>query len=272
MVTIRRKAAHFLRKLNLLHFADRVMFFGNVLINKRANKRFLAGHPEFLHPPAHLAYDAYGNINWQLIYEMGLEASRLISGFIKEYVQGNDIRICEWGCGPGRVIRHFDKIDGFDKVELFGTDYNEKTINWCKENIPNVHFNKNNLEPPLPLQSEMFDCVYAISVFTHLSERMHYAWVEELFRILKPNGILIFTTHGDLCSKSLLKEERERYDSGVLVVKDKIEEGKKHFLAYHPPKFIKESLLNGNDILEHIESEKILSHFCQDIWVVKKRS
>nr|WP_321485654.1 hypothetical protein [uncultured Draconibacterium sp.] len=41
--------------------------------------------------------------------------------------------------------------------------------------------------------------IHAISIFMHLSETMHYAWINELYRILKKDGILIFTTHGELC-------------------------------------------------------------------------
>jgi cyclopropane fatty-acyl-phospholipid synthase-like methyltransferase len=81
----------------------------------------------------------------------------------------------------------------------------------------------------LPLEAELFDYVYAISIFTHLSERLHYSWIEELFRLLKPNGIIIFTTHGDLCAKRLSTTEKEKYNSGNLVGKDQIKEGKNTF-------------------------------------------
>jgi SAM-dependent methyltransferase len=195
----------------------------------------------------------------------------LISDLIREYITENEIKICEWGCGPARVVRHLEKIDGFEKVESFGTDYNEKTIDWCKKNIKNVHFAKNSLEPPLPLEAEAFDCVYAISVFTHLSERLHYAWIGELFRIIKPNGILIFTTHGDISAKRLLAADKKTYDTGSLVIKDQIKEGKKFFAAYHPPQFIKKKLLKGYVIIKHI-SNTAPYQLEQEVWVVKKAS
>jgi ubiquinone/menaquinone biosynthesis C-methylase UbiE len=269
-VTIaRRKVAFLLRKAHLLQLADKLMFVINVFKNKKLNQQFIAEHHDFIPPPAHLAYDAYNHTNMQEYYEMGLRHAGLISELIQEYIPRKEIKICEWGCGPARVIRHLAKIDGFEKIELFGTDYNGKTINWCIKNIENVRFSKNNLEPPLPHEPEMFDCVYAISVFTHLSEKMHYAWIEELFRILKPNGILIFTTHGDICARRLLAAQKAEYDAGNLVIKDLIQEGKKLFLAYHPPHFIKTKLLKNYLILKHI-SNTLQYQLEQEVWVARK--
>lgn len=162
---------------------------------------------------------------------MGLKHSGLISNLIKEFV-------------------------------------NEKSIKWCNENIQNIRFIKNELEPPLSIENEQFDCVYAISIFTHLSEKMHYAWISELFRVLKPNGILIFTTHGDICAERLLPEDKALYDSGSLVVKAKVEEGKKHFASYHPRQFVKNTLLKDYVIFKHIGNPApyLLE---QEIWVLK---
>lgn len=269
MATTKQKVAHLLRRIHLLQFADELMFVRNVLINWKSNHIFLAEHPGFIPPPAHLAYDAYHHTNWKTYYDMGLRHSDLISDLLREHVPEKEIKICEWGCGPARVIRHLEKISGFEKIELFGTDYNDNSINWCDKNIRNVHFLKNSLEPPLPLENEIFDCVYAISIFTHLSERLHYAWIKELFRTIKPNGILIFTTHGDLCAKRLLPAEKAIYDSGSLVIKGQIKEGKKNFVVFHPPQFIKRKLLKDYVVIKHINNPAQYQ-LAQEVWVVKK--
>ena len=126
------------------------------------------------------------------------------------------------------------------------------------------------VEPPLPLETELFDCVYAISIFTHLSEKLHYAWIEELFRLIKPNGILIFTTHGDVCAKKiLLPAEKEKYDSGCLVIKNRTREGKKLFAAYHPPQWIKKRLLKDYVVVKHM-SNAATYQLEQEVWCVKK--
>jgi len=270
MIMGRQKVAYYLRKLYILQFVDYFLFLVNVLKTRKINQAFLAEHPDFNPPPSYLAYDAYNHTNWQTYHDMGLRHSELMSDLIKEYIHDQDIKICEWGCGPARVIRHLDNINGYKKIELFGTDYNEKSIAWCKNTFKKLDFLKNELEPPLSLDSNLFDCVYAISIFTHLSEKLHYSWIEELFRILKPEGILIFTTHGDICAKRLLPKEKEKYDSGSLVVKSQIKEGKKHFTTYHPPQFIREKLLKGHAVVKHMKNA-FAYQLEQEVWCVKKK-
>lgn len=58
-------------------------------------------------------------------------------------------------------------------------------------------FHRNELSPPLPFGDGSLDCVYAISVLTHLSEKSHFEWVAELRRVIKPRGIIAITTHSD---------------------------------------------------------------------------
>ena len=54
---------------------------------------------------------------------------------------------------------------------------------------------------------------------------------------------MIFTTHGDACLDRLLPREQEQYRRGELVIRGGVREGKKCFLAYHPPRYVRERLL-----------------------------
>ena len=271
MLNIKQKQiiAEVLRRTRLLQFADTLLMLRDIARNWKANQLFLAAHPDFVPPPSHLAFDAYNHTNWQAYYEMGLNHSRLVADLLRKHLREKEIKLCEWGCGPARVIRHLARIEGFDKVGRYGADYNEKSIKWCGKYIPGVRFATNSLEPPLPYGPEMFDCVYAISIFTHLSEKMHYAWIQELFRTIKPKGILIFTSHGDRCALRLSPAEKARYDADQFVVKDRIKEGRKHFGAYHPRRFVRKVLLKDYRVLEHI-SDPDGYQLEQEVWVVGK--
>ena len=81
-------------------------------------------------------------------------------------------------------MRHL--VDELPGSEIAGTDYNPDTIAWCRANIAGIRFELNGLAPPLAFDDAQFDFVYGISVLTHLSEAMQFAWFDELHRVTKP--------------------------------------------------------------------------------------
>jgi SAM-dependent methyltransferase len=182
---------------------------------------------------------------------------------IKRQIQISNPTILDWGCGPARLIRHMNDLLKDLKPSLHGVDYNPKTIEWCQKTFPTITFSKNCLHPPLNFNSNYFDAIYSFSVFTHLSESSHYEWVQELWRILKPDGILIATTYGSEARNILTDAEKTHFDSGKLVVRDDVTEGKRGFAAIHSPQFVKNKMFSGWKILEHTPGY-------QDIWVFKK--
>ncbi len=270
MATARQRIAGLLRKTRLLTLADRVTLLREIIRRYRANRRFLAEHPGFSVPPAALAYDAYNHVNWREYHDSGMLHAQLIADLIREHLAVNPLRMCEWGCGPGRVIRHLRGTLADRTVELFGADYNPASVAWCRTHIPGVEFRHNNLEPPLPFESGALDALYAISVFTHLSAEGHRRWIEEVFRVIRPSGIVIFTTHADACLERLLPDEQQQYRGGNLVVRGGVYEGSKCFVAYHPPAYVREELLQGADVVAHLPSPASYQ-MVQDVWVARKR-
>jgi SAM-dependent methyltransferase len=103
-------------------------------------------------------------------------------------------RVLDFGCGCGRVATHFRLKS---EAELCGVDIDGEAIEWCRENLSDVaDFRQNAIAPPLPFKDASFDFVYAISIFTHLPQRMETAWLTELRRVTKPGGFVLLTTHG----------------------------------------------------------------------------
>lgn len=103
-------------------------------------------------------------------------------------------RILDWGCGCGRIARHWQ--DGIDQIELFGCDINQELIGWCQQHIPFGDFSVCTVLPPLSYPNGYFDIIYGISVLTHLTFEAHFLWMQEIYRILKPGGLAVLTTHG----------------------------------------------------------------------------
>ena len=65
-------------------------------------------------------------------------------------------------------------------------------------------------DSPLAYADDTFDLVYALSVFTHLTEDLCEAWMDELYRIVKPGGAAIVTTHGGATTHLLSQDESPR--------------------------------------------------------------
>jgi len=268
MTRSKQHIVNVLRQLRMLSLVDYLYYLINLKNNRLSNKAFAETHPDFLLPPSELAYDAYGHTNWDAYFHTGKEHAQYISNLIRKNSSNRSLAICEWGCGPARILRHIPQFFEDRSLSLYGFDYNRQTIQWCQANIRNIVFKQNFLSPPLDQDADSFDCLYCVSVFTHLSRDMHFAWMKEISRVVKPNGLVIITTHGERAKKRLLKRELQMFEKGELVIRDKVDEGKRTFVAYHPPSFVREKLLANLSVVEHIKNP-IPRSLTQDIWVVR---
>jgi SAM-dependent methyltransferase len=101
-------------------------------------------------------------------------------------------RVLDFGCGWGRHIRLWMRRIPPD--HLFGVDVDADMIGFCRVSGLPAQFAVVPPDGPAPLASGGFDLIYAYSVFSHLSESVHLKWIREFRRILRPGGIVIFTT------------------------------------------------------------------------------
>jgi SAM-dependent methyltransferase len=157
--------------------------------------------------------------------------------------------ILDFGCGCGRVIRHWRDLVG---TRVCGTDANGWSIRWCRRNLRFAHFEKNRLTPPLAYEAAPFDLVYALSVFSHMPEELCLAWRDELRRVLKPGGYLLITTHGESYLDTLTPAQRATFSSGRLVVRSDEAPGTNLCGAYHPVSYVRQELGVGFEHVVHI--------------------
>jgi SAM-dependent methyltransferase len=148
--------------------------------------------------------------------------------------------ILDFGCGCGRVARHWAGLDG---PRLHGCDYNPELADWCDGNLPHLRAIRNELAPPTPYESESFDLIYALSVLSHLSEPLQSAWIAEFRRLLRPGGLLIVSVLGESVQHRLTFEERRRFLNGELVVERPRMAGRNLCTAYHPRPYVTGTLL-----------------------------
>jgi SAM-dependent methyltransferase len=265
----RGQISNLLRQFGLIYLTDWLRFYIQSYQNRKINRDFRKNNPDVKLPPDYLIYESF-QINYQKYYTGSIDSAQWLADYFKKHIELKDKKILDWGCGPGRVIRHLPKVIG-NGCEFYGTDYNSKSIEWCSENIPGVHFNTNSLDAKLPYSDNFFDVIYGISIFTHLSEQMHFDWYNELFRILKPQGIMFLTTQGDNFKIKLTDSEIERYNQDKIVVRGNVKEGHRTFSAFQPKGFM-EYLFANAEILEHVETKAEQGKWLpQDVWIIRKQ-
>lgn len=265
-MSVKQQTLQLLRHTGLLGFADAARFRWLARGSGARRAEFARAWGDAPLPPEDVAYDAYGSLDWDFYWGFG----RLISGVLAEKIraQAPGGRVLEWGCGPARIVRHLPALLGC-AWDVYGTDSNARTIAWCTAHLPGIRFAENGAMPPLPFPPDHFDCVYAVSVFTHLPADAHAAWMAELRRVLKPGGLLICTLNGDASRALLVPFERQAYDAGRLVVRGGVSRGTRCFLAWHPPPFVTANLLRDFEIVEHQPAPNLFGER-QDVWIAVK--
>jgi SAM-dependent methyltransferase len=173
--------------------------------------------------------------------------------------------VLDFGCGCGRVTRYWHDHRG----TVVGSDRDADAIDWCRRNLPFAHFEPNGLAPPLPFADESFDLVYALSVFTHLTADLQTAWRDELRRVLRPGGRLLVTTHGRSYVRRLDEDERARFERGELVVRWGDVAGSNLCSAYHPERYLRETLAQGFALFE-LDEEGARGNPTQDLALLRK--
>ncbi|MEO6857879.1 MAG: class I SAM-dependent methyltransferase [Solirubrobacteraceae bacterium] len=124
-------------------------------------------------------------------------------------------RALDFGCGSGRVLRHFLELD--PAPELWGCDIDGASIEWLQANLKPLHVFRNELMPPLPVQDGFFDLIWATSVFTHIDRWSE--WLLEMHRVLAPGGVLIASWLGEGIWDAMVGEPYRPAEIGVTVLR-----------------------------------------------------
>jgi SAM-dependent methyltransferase len=262
---VRQVAIRLLRQTHLLRAAEAARFAYHGVRYAKENAEFVRDNPGFAVPPSWLRHDAHGHIRLQSYFDKGCAAAQSVATLVAEHSSG--ATVCEWGCGPGRIVRHLPKLLPGSKI--LATDYNQKSIEWCSQNIAGVTFRLNGLRPPLPFGRGTVDFLYAVSVLTHLSASVQREWVEECARVVRPGGIILMTVHGDRCITGLSAAELAAYRADQVVARGSVLEGSRVFVTYQNERQVRR-LFNGMAIVAHNPPAAAALAGAQDTYVVRR--
>jgi SAM-dependent methyltransferase len=204
-------------------------------------------------PPEELRFLVAGSTDAEEFIALGAAGFQALVDILAKYElePAKMDGILDFGCGCGRVLRHWQ---GRATKRLAGCDYNPALLDWCKENLAWADFSVNSLKPPLEFADASFDLVYAFSVFTHWPERLQFAWMRELGRVLRPGGHLVMSTHGASHLDVIVSEQGSRvlaffpawqqalFRAGQLVTISPEKAGENACAAFHPEIFVRNVL------------------------------
>jgi SAM-dependent methyltransferase len=122
-------------------------------------------------------------------------------------------RVLDFGCGVGKVLRHF--ADEAMIAEFTGCDIHPPSIEWPQRNLcPPFTAFRCSEEPRLPQPDGYFNLIYAISVYTHLTDRWA-DWLLEHHRVLTPDGLLLASFLGEGMIEPLIREDWDENRIGM---------------------------------------------------------
>jgi SAM-dependent methyltransferase len=125
---------------------------------------------------------------------VGRECRNAIVTLLPDDWSWEGARVLDFGAGAGRTLRHF--LDEAAQATFLACDIDHESVAWLQENLsPPIEAFVSTEEPPLRIEPASLDLIYAVSVFTHLTDTWS-AWMVELHRLLRDGGFLIITFIG----------------------------------------------------------------------------
>lgn len=170
----------------------------------------------------------------------------------------------DFACGYGRFTRFL--IQEMPPERVWVSDIYANAVKFQTE-----YFGVNGIvstgQPENYLIDRKFDCILANSFFSHMPERTFTNWLQNLYNLLTPNGILMFSVHDE----SLRLPHVEMPATGILFSADSESQSldkEEYGTTYVTEKFVIEMVerVSGGKAFVH-RLEKGICRF-QDLYVV----
>lgn len=102
----------------------------------------------------------------------------------------NGQSLLDFGCGSGRLAWALGQKMSIDYC---GIDIVKAFLRYARKKSPATYRFILNRSFSIPLPSASFDMAAAFSVFTHLLHHESYTYLAEIFRVLRPGGVVVFS-------------------------------------------------------------------------------
>lgn len=138
----------------------------------------------------------HGNRNRALVeyFMSGKEVLSRVASIINWKFQAfeNVESFLDFACGYGRMTRYL--VQEMPPEKIWVSDIYAEAVEYQK-----LQFGVNGIvsvtnPKDYPVERK-YDCIFVFSLFSHLPEKTFIPWLEKLYSMLSPNGILMFTVH-----------------------------------------------------------------------------
>ncbi len=133
-------------------------------------------------------------------FSQGRDSAEKLAMIIENFstVSFDKIELLEFASGYGAVTRHLRNV--LPNVDITSCDIHEKAIEFIENQLftPAI---LSHTEPECLQLPKNYDVVFVLSFFSHMPKITWDRWLLSLFNCVKRDGLLIFTTHGNLSKK-----------------------------------------------------------------------
>jgi len=122
-------------------------------------------------------------------------SAKKLSKYLKDicHLDGKEIEMLEFASGYGCVTRHL--ANELENVAVTSCDIHREAVEFIKKELKSSAIVSNSKPYQLAIPTK-YDVIFALSFFSHMPEDTWAQWLEALTIKLKPNGFILFTTHG----------------------------------------------------------------------------
>jgi ubiquinone/menaquinone biosynthesis C-methylase UbiE len=112
----------------------------------------------------------------------------ILHRFLQEI--GDRKPVWDLGCGPGQTSKYLKNLG----IEISGLDLSEKILEQARTIHPKIPFRKGNILE-LAFENDSIAGVVAFYAIVHFTEEQVRMAFHEVFRVLQPGGLFLFTYH-----------------------------------------------------------------------------
>jgi len=112
----------------------------------------------------------------------------ILRRFVREI--GDKKPVWDFGCGPGQTTKYLNDLG----LEISGLDLSERTLEQARTIHPGIHFRKGNILA-LEFDDDSIGAVVAFYAIVHFAQDQVETAFREVFRVLQPGGVFLFTYH-----------------------------------------------------------------------------